>query len=106
MQYIQLSVPVLAGNLEPVPIDDAENNAIGQLLHFRLGCIWRLEVAHVVPLDGACLMVSVLALNRDWHTRCPSLDGAQNQEPLAVQADGPALPEEIVGELHVDVAHV
>lgn len=100
-----MSGSILAGNLQPTAVHKVEDDAVRKLLDLHLRGIGRLEVAHVVALDSARLKMFVLALNGKRHSGCP-LNGTQDQKSLAVEANGPTLPQEIVRELYVDVAHV
>lgn len=105
LKDIPLPGPVLARDLKAATVHKIQNYAVRQLLDLHLRRVWSLEVAHVISLDSARLVISVLALDRQRYGRRP-LDSAEDQKPLAVKANGTPLPQEVVRELDVNVAHV
>ncbi len=100
MQDVQLAGPVLAGDLQARTVYEIQTHTVGELLHLHLGGVGCPEVAQVVALDGAGLLLA--ASRGGGH----ALDGAEEKEALRVQAEGAALPQQVVGELDVDIAQV
>lgn len=95
VQNIQLTSTILTGDLQTTSINEVEDDAVGEFLRLHLGGVRRTEVAEMIPLDSPRLemLVPRHSNNGYRHGGRHTLHGTQNEESLAVEAHGPALPE-------------
>lgn len=94
VEDLDLSSAVHAGKLHAASLNQVKNNAVRQLLDFDIGDIGGSELAQVVAL-GALGSAATLAG-----------EGAQDEKALRVKAHIASLPEQVVRELNIDVAHI
>jgi len=107
VQNIDLPGAILAGDLKPRTIDKVEADAVWQLLDLHLRGVWHAEVTEVITFDGTSLPLPRSISGGGCRRRSrDTLHRAQYEETLRVKAHGAPLPQEVVRELHIDIAHV
>lgn len=96
-QNIGLASPILARELKSTALHEVKDHTVRQLLHLHVWGIRPTEVAEMVSLRPLhCASPGSLLLSRN----------AKENVACGIQAEVASLPEEVIRELDVHVAHV